>query len=229
VCALNNSAELRKPLLLCYVTDRRALPGADSANSLESLTQKIEEIATAGIDWIQLREKDLPAAELAKLTRRTLHTKPANVSRVIVNDRLDVALVEAAVGVHLGERSLPIAEAKRLVDSFKEKGFVGQSFVLGASCHSLKSAQRAASDGADYLFFGPIFPTPSKAAFGAPQGLEKLAQVCDSVSIPVIAIGGITLNDAALCRRAGAAGIAAIRLFQAAVDLSVTFSRLRQV
>jgi thiamine-phosphate pyrophosphorylase len=87
----------------------------------------------------------------------------------------------------------------------------------------------AASGGADYLFFGPVFDTPWKAAFGAPQGLERLAEVCRAVSIPVLAIGGITLANASACLAAGASGIAAIRLFQDALDITSLVQSLRQL
>jgi thiamine-phosphate pyrophosphorylase len=192
------------------------------------LAEKIEEIAAAGVDWVQIREKDLPAKELASLTRQSLGIAAKSSGtgprafRVVVNDRLDVAIAERAGGVHLGEKSLPVAEVKRLVASARQKGSIDQSFLIGVSCHSLEAAQAAERDGADYLFFGPIFATPSKEAFGAPQGLDRLAQVCRGVSIPVLAIGGITMQNAVSCKNAGAAGIAAIRLFQDSVARAVT-------
>jgi thiamine-phosphate pyrophosphorylase len=91
---------------------------------------------------------------------------------------------------------------------------------VGVSCHSVQSATDAERNGADYIFFGPVFATPSKVAYGAPQGLDRLTEVCSSVSIPVLAIGGITLDNVSDCLAAGAAGIAAIRLFQDAEDLA---------
>jgi thiamine-phosphate pyrophosphorylase len=100
-------------------------------------------------------------------------------------------------------------------------------FLIGASCHSLEAAQAAEGAGADYIFFGPVFATPSKAAFGAPQGIERLREVCRSVTIPVLAIGGITVENAHSCFDVGAAGMAAIRLFQESADLSDVVNRLR--
>ena len=135
-----------------------------------------------------------------------------------MNDRLDVALAEQAGGVHLGENSLPVDEAKRLLLSSPAAQTPDNDFILGVSCHSPEAAKSAASSGADYIFFGPVFATPSKAAYGAPQGLDRLAQVCSSVNIPVLAIGGITLANVSSCLSAGASGIAAIRLFQDAAD-----------
>jgi thiamine-phosphate pyrophosphorylase len=192
---------------------------------------KIEAAAAAGVDWIQIREKDLSGRDCALLTREALQraakSQASNAARtrIVVNDRLDVALTENAGGVHLGEKSLPVAEAKRLVADGGERN----DFVFGVSCHSLEAARSAAGDGADYLVFGPVFATPSKAAFGAPQGLERLAAVCREVSIPVLAIGGITLENASACFAAGAAGIAAIRLFQDAQDISSLVQSLRNL
>jgi len=216
----NNPPSQRNSPLLCYVTDRHSLPITNPADWLPALTQKIEEVVAAGIDWVQIREKDLPASELALLTRQALSiaakysvNRPSPV-RVFVNDRLDVALAERADGLHLGETSLPVAEANRLVKSAVRKQAINESFLIGASCHSIDAAQAAERDGADYIFFGPIFATPSKERFGPPQGLDRFAQVCRALTIRVLAIGGITPDNAQSCVAAGATGIAAIRLFQ---------------
>jgi thiamine-phosphate pyrophosphorylase len=227
VSRLNNS--MCAPLL-CYVTDRRSLAGAGAAEKGAPLLKKITAAAAAGADWIQIREKDLSGKECAALTREALQRAArATVGsgappRIIVNDRLDVALSENAGGVHLGEKSLPVQEAKRLVSD--RRG--GKDFLIGVSCHSLDAAKSAAKNGADYLFFGPVFATPSKAAFGAPQGLERLAEVCRAVSIPVLAIGGVTLENASSCFAAGASGIAAIRLFQDVENIEAIVQALRR-
>ena len=221
--------------LLCYVTDRRSLPVANTADLIAALTRRIAEVAAAGVDWVQIREKDLAARDLAALTRQALLSaakssgKSSFTTRVLVNDRLDVAIAERAGGVHLGEKSLPVAEARRLAASAQQRQAIDESFLIGASCHSLESAQAAQRDGADYIFFGPIFPTPSKAAFGAPQGIAKLAEVCRTVSIPVLAIGGITMQNAASCISASAARIAAIRLFQHAANTIEDIRTLREL
>ena len=220
VSTRNSSPTGRNSPLLCYVTDRHSLRVANQAESVAALTRKIQEIAAAGVDWVQIREKDLPARELASLTRQVLaigakaSAKRATAFRVLLNDRLDVAIAERASGVHLGEKSLPVAEAKRLVESAVRKQVVDESFLVGVSCHSVETAQAAQRHGADYIFFGPIFATSSKAGFGEPQGLARLTEVCTAVAIPVLAIGGITLDNTESCFIAGAAGIAAIRLFQ---------------
>ena len=222
----------RKPPILCYVTDRRSLRLAAQENVMEALLQKVEAAAASGIDWIQLREKDLAGKDCATLTREALRrvaqasSNTGQAPRILVNDRVDVALVERARGVHLGESSLPVEDAKRLIAAARPPV---QDFLVGVSCHSLEAAQSAARAGADYVFFGPVFATPSKAAFGQPQGLQRLVQVCRAVDIPVLAIGGITLENAAQCLASGVAGIAAIRLFQDARTLPLAAEALRQL
>lgn len=222
----------KKPLL-CYVSDRLGLEVAPGKDLLELLLDKVELLASAGVDWIQLREKDLSGKQMASLTREALrrvsrqasHTRPP--TRILVNDRLDVAIAEQAGGVHLGENSLPADQAKHLLLASAAAPSSSQDFLVGVSCHSLETAKSAAFAGADYIFFGPIFATPSKADFGAPQGLERLAEVCTSVTIPVLAIGGITLENAPACLSAGASGIAAIRLFQDSADQASIIRALR--
>jgi thiamine-phosphate pyrophosphorylase len=228
----SNSRASGKPLL-CYVTERRSLPSVAAEASVAELARKIEQVASAGVDWVQIREKDLTSRELATLTREALRTiaKPSSGTarpvRILVNDRLDVALAEGAGGVHLGEKSLPVQEAKRLWRSRSLRASGAGDFLFGVSCHSLEAAHAAERSGADYIFFGPVFATPSKAAFGAPQGLERLAQVCRTVAIPVIAIGGITFENACACMDSGAAGLAAIRLFQDADNPAKILESLR--
>ena len=214
--------------IVCYVTDRHALNVGPSGNREEALAQQIETTVRAGVHWVQIREKDLQARKLADLTRaairacKNLRQGPdQGEPRVVVNDRWDVAWVVGAGGVHAGEKSLPI---RVLAEERRAAGFA--NFLIGASCHSLDGARKAAQEGADYVFFGPVFATPAKAEFGAPQGLAKLEEVCSAVSIPVIAIGGITAENAAACREAGAAGIAAIRLFQKKGDLREIVAKL---
>jgi thiamine-phosphate pyrophosphorylase len=162
------------------------------------------------------RSAALTREALLCVSKQAGHAKGA--TRILVNDRLDVALAEKAGGVHLGEDSLPVQEAKRLFEASSAAKSLPPDFLAGVSCHSLEAAQSAATAGADYIFFGPVFATPSKAAYGAPQGLARLAELCTSVTIPVLAIGGITLENAPACFSAGASGIAAIRLFQESAD-----------
>lgn len=210
-----------RKLKLCYVTDRKALPG-QPVEQVRLLLEKIEVAADAGVDWIQIREKDLSARELALLAGEAVRRVPRSC-RILVNDRLDVAFASGADGVHLGERSMPMEQAKRFL---AEKN-PGRDFSIGVSTHSLAAVQSAQAGGADYVIFGPVCETPSKAAFGPPQGLSGLAEVCGSVALPVIAIGGITVDNAQQCRRAGAAGIAAIRLFQNTPNIPLVVQALR--
>jgi thiamine-phosphate pyrophosphorylase len=213
------------------VTDRRSLPLATPPAESSALVQKIAELARVGVDWVQIREKELSARQLTALTQQALRCTPsatnggASSTRILVNDRVDIALTEGAAGVHLGESSSPVDEVRLFVESRASV----RDFLVGVSCHALESAKAAAAGGANYIFFGPVFATPSKAAFGEPQGVKRLADVCRSVPIPVLAIGGITLENSASCFTAGAAGIAAIRLFQDAPDPAALVEALRKI
>ena len=233
--------------LLCYVTDR-SLFAAERALAQKTLLKRIATAAAAGVDWIQIREKDLSGKEWSELTREAMKlarnavrddapdtgessssrlvVAPAKApqARILVNGRLDVALAAHAGGVHLGEQSLPPQEALQL-----RKRLEREDFLIGVSCHSSEAATHAARGGSDYLFFGPVFATPSKAAYGAPQGLDRLSEVCRAVTLPVLAIGGITPDNAAACLSAGAFGIAAVRLFQDARDLPAVIKALRRM
>jgi thiamine-phosphate pyrophosphorylase len=198
---------------VCYVTDRKALGNADPA---EKLVASIRRASAAGVDWVQIREKDLPTRQMLALAmaaigavseRRGARLAPA---RVIVNDRLDVALAAGAAGVHLGRESVPAAEVVR----WCRRGNAPADFLIGVSCHNLADACEAEAAGASYVFFGPVFDSPSKRPFGPPQGIARLAEACRAVNIPLMAIGGVDDENAGECLRAGAGGIAAIRLFQ---------------
>jgi thiamine-phosphate pyrophosphorylase len=227
VSPLSNSHVSQNPIL-CYVTGRHSLPMTAPPDAIPALVHQIQAAASAGIDWVQIREKDLSAKDLSALTREALRrvvVHAGGAARILINDRVDVALTEQAGGIHLGENSLPVKEAKRFVETRAQR----RDFLIGVSCHSLEAAKSAVSEGASYVFFGPVFATPLKAGFGAPQGVNRLAEVCSSVSIPVLAIGGINLENAAACFAAGASGIAAIRLFQDAPDPAGTIAALRHL
>src|SRR5579864_3615307 len=220
-------------MLLCYVTDRHLLRSQQpsSAASIKDLLVRIERAIAAGVDWIQIREKDLAARELLDFTRRAIAATRQEAhahTRVTVNDRLDVAIAAGAAGVHLGGASIPVAQTVQWCRAGNAQG----DFMVGASCHDVQEAIAAERAGGNYIFFGPIYETPAKMKFGAPQGVDKLAEVCRSVRIPVLAIGGIDEKNAGTCLRAGAAGIAAIRLFQQppdAASLGGIVSRLRAI
>ena len=206
--------------LVCYVTDRLQLSAAFGEQS-SALTAKTRAAAAAGVDLIQIREKDFAGAQLAELAREVIAGASA-VCHILINDRLDVACAVGAAGVHLGEKSVSVRDAKSFA---RERGRL-KSFLIGASVHSLEAAKVAEGEGADYLIFGPVFSTPAKAPLGTPQGLGRLEEICHQISIPVLAIGGITAENAKDCYARGAAGIAGIRLFQEAVNLKRLVAQL---
>ena len=174
-----------------YVTDRR---GGDI---LSCAARAVRD----GIDMIQVREKDLPARDLLDLVSKIRDLAAGTKTRILVNDRLDVALAAGIApigGVHLPGNGLPPDKVRPLVK------------VLGVSIHSLDEGLRAERAGADFVVFGPVFDSPGKTAVG----LEPLKEVAASLKIPVLAIGGVTVENADEVLKAGAAGIAGIRLFQ---------------
>ena len=224
----------RKGPILCYVTDGRNL-AVDAPERERELLRKVELAAAAGLNWIQLREKDLPGREYSSLARRAmdcarrLGDSANSRTRIFVNDRLDAAIAEGADGAHFGENSLAFGAIPEIRQVLAARlGSRAADFALGFSCHSLESARIATAAGANYIFFGPAFETPSKVAFGPPQGLPRLAEVCSAISIPVIAIGGINFENAADCIRAGAVGVAAIRIFQESENLQRDVQALRE-
>jgi thiamine-phosphate pyrophosphorylase len=198
-------------LRLCYITDRLAL-GA------KPLLPLIQEAVRAGVDLIQIREKDLGTRPLVELVRATVECARGTATRVVVNDRLDVALAVGLCGVHLGTRSVPAQAVRRSVPD---------GFLIGVSCHSLEEATAAESAGADYVVLGPIFATPSKLAYGLPLGLDKLREVAARVQIPLLALGGIGVPCLKPCLAAGATGIAGISLFQNSNSLQARVLELR--
>lgn len=166
-----------------------------------------EAAVAAQISLFQIREKMLSARGLFELVTRAVKITRGSSMRVLVNDRFDIALAAGADGVHLTSTSLPV----RVVRSI-----CGPEFLIGASTHSLETACDARDSGADFIVFGPVFETESKRGYGPPQGLSKLQQVASELQgFPVVAIGGISLDNAESCFVAGASGIAGISLFDA--------------
>ncbi len=188
--------------MLCLVTDRTACLG----RPLEGV---VLEAVRAGAGLVQLREKDLSARALLDLGRRLLEPVRAAGGRLVVNDRVDVAMALGADGVHLGAGSLPVREARRLT---------GAGVLIGASAHSREEAVAAEAEGADYVVLGTIFETRSHPGVrGAGPGFVR--EVAASVGIPVIAIGGITAANASRVMEAGASGVAVITAIQSAGDV----------
>jgi thiamine-phosphate pyrophosphorylase len=161
----------------------------------------VDECLAAGLPAVQVREKDLPAVDLAALCRRLRAPTRERGALLIVNDRVDVALATAADAVQRTGTSLPVDDIRAIA---------GTRLSVGASVHSLEDAIEAETKGADWLVFGPVYDTPSKRPYGAPQGLDALAKVTGRVRVPVIAIGGITPTRVREVRAAGAHGVAAI-------------------
>jgi len=189
-------------LRLCLVTDRAQTRGRD-------LLDVVGACLRAGLPAVQLREKDLSALELARLARALRALTARHGARLVVNDRADVALAVGADGVQRTSTSLPVADIRAVVD---------KRLAVGASVHSLDEAVAAAGEGADWIVFGPVYDTPSKRAWGPPQGLAALRDVARAVSVPVIAIGGITPARVGEVREAGARGVAVISAILSADD-----------
>ena len=186
-------------MLRCYITDRHSLPAGVA--QFDNIARNL----TAGIEWIQIREKDLSARDLFDLVEQVLDLPNPYRSKILVNTRVDVALAAGAAGVHLPVGS-PAPDVWRAITP--------PGFLIGVSCHTLDEVRAANDQGADYALFGPVFAPRSKASGLEPRGIEGLAQVVRAVSIPVLALGGITASNAEDCIQAGAAGIAAISLYQ---------------
>jgi thiamine-phosphate pyrophosphorylase len=187
-------------LSLCLVTDRTQTRGRD-------LVVVVGECLAAGLPAVQVREKDLGAADLALLCRRLLEPARAVGAMLVVNDRVDVALAVGAGAVQRTHASLPVDDIRAIA---------GRRLRIGASVHSLQDAVDAELEGADWVTYGPVYETPSKRPYGPPQGLARLADVARGLRIPVIAIGGITPERVKDVREAGARGVAVISSILAA-------------
>ncbi len=180
-----------------------------SGKSTPQTTPDILRLVRAAVDaevpLFQIREKSLSARMLYELVVRAVSITHGSKTRLIVNDRVDVARAAAADGVQLTARSLPADVVRKTC---------GPEFVIGVSTHSREEAEAARAGGADFIVFGPVFETESKRAFGPPQGLDKLRDVTSALNeFPVLAIGGISLDNISACLDAGARGVAGISLF----------------
>lgn len=210
-------------MLLYYITDRASLAD-DELQRRARLLQKISEAARAGVDYIQLREKDLNTRDLESLAREAVQVVAQSVSqrtgnqqpgtRLLLNSRVDVALACAADGVHLRSADIPPRMVREI---YSRSARTEVKHPISVSCHSVEEVSRAAQNGADLALFAPVFGKSVQKNRNVPAssaaGLDALHEACRQ-KIPVLALGGITLENAQDCKKAGAAGIAAIRLFQ---------------
>lgn len=187
---------------LYLVTDRTQTQGRD-------LLTVLEQALDGGVKALQLREKDLSGKELFALAEKTKLLCDRYGAQLFINDRIDVALAIDAAGVHLGKYSIPTDVARFLL---------GPQRTIGVSTHSAEEAQKAQRDGADFILFGPVFFTPSKARYGAPQGLAALQKTLAKTSLPVYAIGGVKVENVARVRQANIQGIALISAVLSAAD-----------
>jgi len=197
--------------LRLYVITDRVLSG-------RSHEAQAEAAIAGGATAIQLRDKTAPARVLVEVGERLAVLCRARGVVFIVNDRADVAMACGADGVHVGEDDLPVAAARRLL---------GPAKIVGASAGTVEAARRAEAEGADYLGVGAVFSTGTKADAGEAIGLEALARIARAVRIPVVGIGGITVENAAAVIRAGAAGVAVVSAVVAQPDIAAAARALR--
>jgi thiamine-phosphate pyrophosphorylase len=190
-----------------------------SSEDFQHVIALVRAATRARVSLIQLREKNLPARTLYELTARCSAITQNTDTRLLVNDRADIARAARADGVHLTTRSIETNIIRRTF---------GPDFLIGVSTHTLEEAHAARDGGADFAVYGPIFDTPSKHAYGSPLGLKKLREAAQKLSpFPLLALGGIALDNAVTTLRAGASGIAAIRLFSDSATLNTTVRMIR--
>jgi len=216
-------------MLLYYITDRGAFPG-DEASRRRALLARIAAAARAGVDLIQLREKDLPARQLEQLAAEAVRQvrSESAATRLLVNSRLDVALAVGTDGVHLTADDISPGDVRSVLAT--QSSQLGASFLVGVSCHSVDDVRRAQAKGASFAVLAPIFEKPLRERTSLPGiGLDALREAAHNCApLPVLALGGGSLSNAAACLCARAAGIAGIRLFQQR-DLAETVAALRRL
>ena len=180
------------------------LPIIYPITSGKNILELVAAAVAARVPLFQIREKQLSGRALYELTTRALEITRGTATRLLVNDRSDIASAAGADGVHLTTQSLPASVVRKIY---------GAEFLIGVSTHSRAEALAARAGGADFVVFGPVFETESKREFGEPQGLQRLQELTSELrDFPVVAIGGIALDNVEACFAAGASGVAAIRL-----------------
>jgi thiamine-phosphate pyrophosphorylase len=205
------SLDLPLPIIYAITSGTTTARTTPEDQQFSDILRLVEAAVAARVSLLQIREKALTARVLYELTTRAVEIAHGSHTRLLVNDRSDIARTAGADGVHLTTHSLP-APVVRQISS--------PEFLIGVSTHSRQEAQAAQLAGADFVVFGPVFDTESKRVFGEPQGLEKLQELTTELrEIPVLAIGGVTLDNVETCFNAGASGVAAIRLLNDAARL----------
>lgn len=193
-----------RPLLYLITSGTTSEQTTSSSSEYSEVLKLIEAAVAAGINLVQIREKRLNTRVLFELASHAAEITRGTSTRLLINDRADVAAGAGADGVHLTTQSLPVAAVRT---SF------GRELLIGVSTHSSGEAEVARSGGADFVVFGPVFEPLSKP-YGSPVGVQALNRVASAVGpLPVIALGGIELGNVGECARAGAAGVAAITMF----------------
>ncbi len=193
-----------KPIVYLITSGETTPQTTPGDRDFSQLLDLVAAAVAAHVNLIQLREKNLSTRVLYDLTMQAAHITRGSQTHLLINDRADVAHSAGAAGVHLTAGSIEASVIRRTF---------GDDFLIGVSTHSLEQARAARDAGADFVVFGPVFETASKRVYGEPLGLPKLEQVTTTLTqFPVLALGGVTLDNAAGCFRAGAAGVAAIRL-----------------
>ena len=211
---------LPKPILYLITRGATAETTTSASAEFNDILVQVSAAVAAGVQLIQLREKKLTARALFELTLSVAAITGGSSTRVLVNDRADIAAGAGASGVHLTTRSL---DAKIVRETF------GESFLIGVSTHSLAEAVAARDGGADFAVFGPVFETSSKAGYGAPLGIEALAEVSRALEpFPILALGGISISNAPDCLRAGSSGVAGISLLSDLAEMKSTVAAIAQ-
>jgi thiamine-phosphate pyrophosphorylase len=211
--------DLPRPLIYLITSGVTTSKTSPESEEFSNILRLISAATAAEISLVQLREKALSANVLYELTVRSVATTRGTLTRLLVNDRFDIALAAGADGVQLTSASMPTDVVRRTC---------GSKFLIGVSTHSLAEAEAAREQQADFVLFGPVFKTESKRSFGAPQGLTKLRQLTRELKeFPVIAIGGISVDNSPECFDAGAAGVAAISMLNDPASISSVVHSIR--
>jgi thiamine-phosphate pyrophosphorylase len=213
--------DLPLPIIYPITNGRTTVQTTSKDPQFTDILQLVEAAVDAKVPLFQIREKLLSGRVLYELVCRAVEITRGTDTRLLVNDRSDIAHAAGADGVHLTGQSLPADVVRKIY---------GPEFLIGVSTHSREEAVAAKMLGADFVVFGPVFATESKREFGEPQGLERLQEITNALrGFPVVAIGGITLDNVAACFAAGASGVAAIRLLNDAEQISSIAEVIRSV